>query len=603
MKKKILTIEQLVKFCESQNFSSFSAKDSGYQLSVQIPTTFEVEDDSTTGLLRVKFKVAHSGLNRNGSYISKENLEKAAKSIKNRPVLANIHQLDDGTWDFQSHDVEVITNADGEEETVYIEKQVGSFTEEEPTFVYDEERDIYFMEAYAVIPEGYTMAADILRRKEGSKSSCELCICEMSYNAKEHYLDLQDFYFMGDTLLGKMNNGREIGEGMLGARADIVDFSAANNSVVENKHYEIDEKLVELLEKLNATLSNFNNTKENLEEGGQGSMNKFDELLDKYGKKAEDVTFETDGLSDEELEEAFAKAFGEENPSDEGESVIENQEEEKPEVIEEEACGQKKKKNCDEDEHEDRNDVTENEACGKKKKNCEEDEHEETPEAKENEACGDGKKKKKCSIENEDGEVSTFEISLDEKIDALWNLVNITYSESDNTYYGVTVYESHVIMHDYWNGRHFKQTYSEADNEFNLTGDRVEVYAEYVTEEERKSLDEMRSNYSSIMSQLQAYKDADSYNDKMTVFEDESYANYLETKEFKSLMDKDVVMKYSKEELMEKADAALGKVVKATKNFALKETEEKKQNKVSIPVVFEEEAKGPYGDYFKSLNK
>ncbi|MFR7913755.1 hypothetical protein [Eubacterium ramulus] len=39
----------------------------------------------------------------------------------------------------------------------------------------------------------------------------------------------------------------------------------------------------------------------------------------------------------------------------------------------------------------------------------------------------------------------------------------------------------------------------------------------------------------------------------------------MKTDEFKALMKKDVLTKFSKEELIEKADAALGKLVKHTK--------------------------------------
>ena len=63
----------------------------------------------------------------------------------------------------------------------------------------------------------------------------------------------------------------------------------------------------------------------------------------------------------------------------------------------------------------------------------------------------------------------------------------------------------------------------------------------------------------------------------MTVFEDEAYSSYLETDEFKSLMERETVKKFSKEELAEKADAALGKIVKATKTFSV--NEEKKEEK------------------------
>ena len=318
--KKPLTIEDLIQFCEKNKFTTFDSKDFGYQLSVQIPSTFEVDENSSTqGLLRIKIKVAHTGVNRNKSHISKENMEKAMPSLKNRPVLANIHQLDNGEWDFRAHDFDIVTDKDGNQQFVYLEKQVGSFTEDEPYLEYDAERDVYFVIAYAVIPEDYTMAADILRSKNGTKNSCELCINTMSYNAQEKYLDLQDFYFAASTLLGAKENGEEIGEGMEGSRADIFDFSKDNNSVMNyvKQDEQINSKLIDTLERLNTTLSEFNINKEmqqtqnfsnNEKEGGIRSV-KLEELLSKYNKTVDELDFETEGLSDEELEAKFVEAF------------------------------------------------------------------------------------------------------------------------------------------------------------------------------------------------------------------------------------------------------------------------------------------------------
>ena len=69
VKKKLLTLDDLVLFCKQNNFTKFSAKESGYQLAVQVPTTFEVEDESDDnhrGMLKLKFRILHDGLNRNG---------------------------------------------------------------------------------------------------------------------------------------------------------------------------------------------------------------------------------------------------------------------------------------------------------------------------------------------------------------------------------------------------------------------------------------------------------------------------------------------------------------------------------------------------------
>ena len=118
----------------------------------------------------------------------------------------------------------------------------------------------------------------------------------------------------------------------------------------------------------------------------------------------------------------------------------------------------------------------------------------------------------------------------------------------------------------------------------------------------------MRANYAAISEKLSKYEEAESIADKMTVFEDEAYANYLETEEFKNLMSVDTVKKFSKEELAEKADAALGKLVKTTKKFSFGEnrtefTQKKQKGKVTIFSDFDNaENQDVYGDYFKSLN-
>ena len=67
-KKKMLTVDDLWQFCIDTNFARFSSKESGYQLAVQVPTTFEVEessDDNHRGMMRLKFRILHDGLNRN----------------------------------------------------------------------------------------------------------------------------------------------------------------------------------------------------------------------------------------------------------------------------------------------------------------------------------------------------------------------------------------------------------------------------------------------------------------------------------------------------------------------------------------------------------
>ena len=422
---KILTFEDLMKAFEEKKLKTFDSKKEGYQLCVQVPATFEeekAEDNSRAGLMRVKIKVMHLGRNRNGSAVS----EKSA-----RPVLGAIHQLENGEWDFDAHNREVVTNENGEEEIHYIEQQIGSFTEETPFFEYDKEQDKTYVCAYAVIPEDYTKAAEIIRRKNGTKNSCELCINELSYDAKEKTLNLDDWYLNASTFLGTDSEGEAVEEGMVGSRADIVDFSVENNSVM-SKSFE--EKVLEKLENINTALANFqinNNSKEG------GNEMKLNELLEKYAKTMEDITFDMEGLSDEELEAKFQEVFGEEAPSEEaGEASTENMEEDK-----------------------------EPETEGTTEESAEEASEEETQETEEpvveENSVHDTTKKFSVNINNKD---YLFESSLDETIYALETVVNDTYAEADNAYYSAKVYDKYVVMIDWYSGKAYKQNYKKRKN-------------------------------------------------------------------------------------------------------------------------------------------
>lgn len=53
----------------------------------------------------------------------------------------------------------------GNEITVYDEKQVGTFTSDEPYLEYDKDMDKTYVVARVAIPESYTRCADIIREK------------------------------------------------------------------------------------------------------------------------------------------------------------------------------------------------------------------------------------------------------------------------------------------------------------------------------------------------------------------------------------------------------------------------------------------------------
>lgn len=556
--KRLLFMEDLYDFYSNKYKRSthFSAEKSGHQIFVQVPAEFEVDknaDYKDESLLFCKVKLMHSGENRNHSSVTDEALKKASKTLAYKPVLANFMEYEDEETgetlkDFTSHDMEL--NDDGS--VNYIEKQVGCFTSDKPFFEVEEETGHNFLYGYCAIPVDYTDAASIIERKNGTKISVELAVNEMEYSGKNKVLELTDVVIMGATLLGKdPDTKKDIGEGMLNARLDIADFNAKNNSLFSD----YDSTLIDLqerLEKLESACFNNKNDISGKEETIEVEKEKFEEEV----TETVEVT-ETEETTEEEVTVT-------ENKSEE---TVDETSEETTENAKEDPVENTQDKTTD-------TDVTENESVN--------------PE--------------KYSVTMSDGSVKEFSLSLDEITMSLYNLVNQMYGEADNAYYGVTVYEDNtLIMSDYWNGKYYRQSFSRDGDNFSLVGDRVAVHSVWVTDEEDASLNDMRSNYSSVVEELNTYKSAEVFADKMTVFGDEAYSEYLDTDEFKALMSEDSVNKYSKEELSEKADATLGKLVKKNKTFSFAgETPQKKHvSRVAFNAEKEtEDTYKPYGDLF-----
>ena len=557
---KILTLDNLYQFFVEKNKSvNFSSKENGSPIVVSMPANFEISENDMPGMLKLKLKVCHIDTNRNGSHISKENMEKAMPTLKYRPILAYIHQLDDGTYDFYAHNMEIVEDENGEEKINYIEKQVGCFTTDDPYLEYDKDNDKTYVNAYAVIPEEYTEAANIIRRKNGTKVSCELVIDELSYNAKEKYLDLTSFYFGGCTLLGCDENGNEIGEGMLGSRADIADFCH------KKPVFDYQEKLVEMLDKLNNTLSNFN--KNNTEEGVREEMSHFDELLEKYGFTVEELDFDYENMSDEELDIAF----------------------------EDFKC---RKKKCEEEQDADSEDFK----CRKKKCDDEDsdgDDSEEEDDNDEEDDAGDDESKK-----NSENFVKNFkvEISHEDIRYALYNLI-AEYEESDNEWYGIyAVYDDYFVMQGWCNGKFYKQGYSIDGENVSLDGERTELFQMLLTESEKLAVDKLRGDYAELeakYNELKTFKDnydaAEIKAKKDSIFADEAYNDIRESDDFKSLMND--AEKYSVEEIQNKCDLLFAANEKKIKFAANKN----KSHSISFNFSKKEDKKtSAYGNLFKN---
>lgn len=553
-KRKIYSLEDLYNLISKDKANySFNSERTGYQLAVQVPAQFEVmKENNDDSLLFCKVKLMHSGENRNHSSVTDNALIKASKTLAYKPVLANFMEYTDEQSgetlkDFTSHDMEL----DDDNNIVYIEKQVGCFTSDDAFLEVEEETGHNFLYGYCAIPRDYTAAASIIERKGGTKISVELGINEMQYNASLNVLELTDVTITGATLLGKnsvtLNN---VEEGMKNARVDLLDFSEENNSLFSSISEDEHSKLIETLDNLNKTLSSLNiNSKTNptvekFEKGGNTEINmtKFEELLEKYNKTVEDITFGYEGLSNEDLEEVFSTTFGESEST--------------PETVLTESD------KSDDDTDNGTDDSTT-------------DEPDESDDTDNTDNTSDDNDKDKDTYSK------TFELSHEDVRSALYQLL-APIEETLNEYYWImSVYDDYFIYESCC-GNYYKQAYTKENDTIAFDGERQEVFAEFVTADEKAELEDMRANYSSISEKLARYEEAEEIADKMTVFEDQAYSKYLETDEFKKLMDVENVKKFTKDELVEKADAALGKVVKTTKTFSMDTEESHKETKPSF---------------------
>lgn len=566
MAKQILTLDSLYQFFVEQNQTiNFSSKDAGKPIVVTTNGYFETDETEMQGMLKLELKVCHTETNRNGSHISTENMEKAMPTLKYRPILAYIHTLEDGTKDFYAHNIDVVENEDGESEIVYVEKQVGCFTADEPWLKYDKKKDKTYVHAYAVIPEGYTEAADIIRRKNGTKVSCELVIDELSYNAKEKYLDLTSFYFGGCTLLGVDEDGNEIGEGMLGARADIADFCH------EEPTYTYQDKMIEVLEKLNVTLSNFNT---NTTQKGGNEM-KFEELLAKYGKTAEEVTFEIEGLSDEELEAKFAEVFdGDDGVGDDTNTDADEVEGDNGDGEGEDADSDNPVDGDGEGENDDEGDGDDG-----------------------NDGDGDG------DPQPEESFVLKYELSHDDIRSALYSLLAAT--NDDGYYYTwiVEVYDNKFIYQDYQENKFYRQGYTKDGDNVALDDNKVEVFNEWLSKDERDALDTLKADYSALevkYNELKEFKDnyeaAELKEKKDAVFARAEYAVLSDNEAFKALVAD--AENFSVEEIEVKAKSIFADHIINVGEFSV-QSEVNKPNKLGFNFAEKEnKKKKAYGGLF-----
>lgn len=507
------------------------------------------KDTDKDGLVKAHLKAAHVGKNRNRSQITYSSMKKNLKSIKNRPILAYIHQLEiDGEQKsvFGWHAMHEGENG----EIVYDEIPVGHVpTDAKPELVYDADKDKEYIETDAYLYEGYTKAPEILMDADGQcPVSVEIDVYDFSYDAKEKILNIDDFVFKGITILGYYEDGSTVEPAMEGANISLLNFN------VDKATFEIDQ---------------------NSMKGGKDDMGLFEQLLEQYNVTAEDITFEHDNLTDEELKAKFEEMFG----NAEADPTPESNFEDNPESGDEGA----------------EDDDSEGEA------EPEEPETDPEPEVDESE---DGAQDDDEPVKKIDNSIAysvngkEFAVSLNDKIYALSTLVNDAYSEADNTYYNVIVYDKELVMVDIWAGSAYRQSYGERAGVFSLKGDRIPVHAIYVTDTEEAEIENMRSKYSAMSDELAKYQQAEEDSRKEAIINSEDWNDISGSAEFAEIKAK--ASEYSADEIQAKCDALLLSYAKSNskKTHVAKDTNQHKFSLFRVPEGKSADSNKRYGNLF-----
>lgn len=549
MARKFYTLDDLYNFCRENRFESFSAEKQGAPLVVQSFGTFEADEKTSDGLMAVRLKSCHTGKNRNQSGITDDNMNKYKHTFKGRPILGAIYKTDTGEYEFRAHDMEII---DDGEDIKYIEQPIGVISQiEEPYLEYDKEEDKNYLMVSGTIFSDYSKAAEILERRRTCKCSVEIAVEELSYNCDEDYLSIDKFRFSGVTILGYEQDGvTEIQEGMKGSKITIDDFSEKKNSMFSA---DCQNKLIETLERLNMTLESFNDKNKNSEKGGEKVMNKFEELLAKYGKTADEVTFEYENLSDEELEVAFKEAFEEDEHTEE--PVVEEVPEEP--VVEEPVA-----------------DVVDEPA----EPVVEEPVTEEPIE------------------EPEEKFVLKYELSHDDIRTALYSLLA---AESDEDYYYtwiLEVFDNKFIYQDYMENKFYRRGYSKDGENVALDENKVEVFNEWLSQAEKDALDALKADYAVLKEFKSNYDAAELKAQKDAIFAREAYSVLADNEAFNTLIAD--AEKLSVDEIESKAKAIFADHIIQVGTFSATNVSTSKSDFMSFNFKKKEPKKGPYGNLF-----
>ena len=274
---------------------------------IKYSSSLNVLDELNGSFDRGVLKVAYWGRNRNRSYISKDSFERAIKSIYNCPIVCNYDREDNSIG---GHDVEIVTNDDGDMKLVNVTQPVG------------------------VVPESADYWWETVQEDDGASHEY-LCVDILIWKRQEAYQKIKNNKITDESMEIDIHSGYTDEEGFY----HIEDFEFTAFCLLEDVEPCFESASVELfslntfkrefskmMQEFKETYDDSENKNKNTLKGGSDVMD-YENIFKEYGIKPDDVDFDYSLMTKEEitnkLDELFAnkKADDSDDDPDEGKNI------------------------------------------------------------------------------------------------------------------------------------------------------------------------------------------------------------------------------------------------------------------------------------------
>ena len=258
-----------------------------YESSVEKLT--EINSSFDKGILRV----AYTGKNRNGSFISKDTFEKCINTIYNVPIVCNYNRETDSIG---AHDIDIVKTSKGI-------------------------RFINITQPVGVVPESANYWWTTIEEDNGEIHEY-LCVEVIIWKRQEAYLKIKENGITDESMEITVKSGKTI-DGcyhidsfeftafcLLESAEPCYESACVEMFTLKSFHDEYTRMMTDFKEHFSTVLTskevdiNPQSITQNLSKGGNISLERM-ELLSKYGLTVEDLDFNIDDYTVEELEEKF----------------------------------------------------------------------------------------------------------------------------------------------------------------------------------------------------------------------------------------------------------------------------------------------------------